>query len=192
MGMTRWGYSGKPTPCLSLLFIPLFLSFHSLTVIIISGIVSFILQENSFMLIFWIIFIITAYVIRNIYLRLFFNFYLWLLKKNGKSLFDKILLRSLKYSLLSFIIIPLILFITQVFIENNSFSGNFWFSFVFKFFYISLGLTILMAYLIEKFVPESVFNNVEKAYSQIGPLMAEIEFKHSIFNNQHNKKIIKN
>lgn len=175
MGSKQWRFQDKPYPSLSLLFIPMFISLHFLISIILFFFTAFLLKSPS-IIIFWIFFVIIIFLFRNVYLRLFFNFFIWFLKQNGKKKYGKIVLRTLKYSILTFVLIPLILFISQALLESKNFSEVFWFSYIFTNFYIYLGITILISILIEELVPNKIFKKVEKAYSQVGGLMAQIEW----------------
>lgn len=174
MGSRYWRFEGRPYPSLSLIIIPMVISVHLLISIFFFAVLSSITGLETPVL-GGLAFVLIAYLLRHLYSRLFFNFYIWLLKQNGQNILDKILLRSLKYSILSFIFLPIILLTIQIVIETKNFNGNFWFVYIFKYSYIFLPLTVLIAFLIEKYVPNYIFNKVEKAYQQIGPLLARIE-----------------
>jgi hypothetical protein len=174
--MTTWSSTGQPAPNLSLLFIHMFVAAHGLVTIFFTIIVTFIVRDDYLLVISAIVSSIISYFLRMIYLRLFFNFFIWLLKRNGKSLFDRVSLRTLKYSVLMFGFLPLILLITQGFLEMPSIAGQFRFFAIFKYYYLSLGLIILIAYLVEKYLPNKIYRKVDQVYSQTGGLMAMIEW----------------
>jgi len=110
------------------------------------------------------------------YLRLLFNFYIWTLKKEGKNLLERVVLRCLKYSVIMYIIIPLVLLFTQLMIHYRTLDELSWFTIPFEYFYFSLLLTLVIAFIVEVKIPQNITKKVEKAYSQIGGLMARVEW----------------
>lgn len=172
--MSQWTNVGKPCPSLSLLFLPVLFGLHILISIFGLFLISIIgKSEQYFLVIFSMIFIICGYFFRNVYLRLFFNLYIWLLKREGKNPPEIVLLRSLKYSIITLIYIPLSLLVLQIILSPNS--EELWFLGYFSYFYLWVGITILTAYLVEKYLLPKTLNKVEKAYSQIGGLMARVK-----------------
>jgi hypothetical protein len=163
----RWSvaYWGKPKPYEILFVAPVYFAFHVLISIIAGLLIAMLTNLGDYIdYIIILVMVIIGFLMRHTYSSFLFRFKLWLIKRNGKTIVDKIIIRTLKHALLMYVYVPIVLLVFQGIIlgEYYKFNGIIWAGWIFRHFLLTAIIIFILASAIEFLVPEKVFNSIDK------------------------------